>query len=221
MSDLTQSTGTRQLWLKTEFVGFFIAAPILIAILLPPQQMFNALFLFAGVGLVLLSATRGFRWRSLRENWRNWRWTEVLLFCLAVFLSSLAIVLWSNPAALFNLPRQRPELLVLIWTLYPLVSALPQELFYRVLYFRRYDAILPTGPRGDVLNAALFSLAHLMYWSWIVALMTLAGGLLFAWAYRKRGSFFYALLLHGLAGNILFATGMGIYFYSGNVVRPF
>ena len=69
--------------------------------------------------------------------------------------------------------------------------------------------------------ATLFSLAHLMYWSWIVAVMTFAGGLLFTWAYRKRGSFFYAVLLHAIAGNIIFAAGLGIYFYSGNVQRPF
>ena len=82
------------------------------------------------------------------------------------------------------------------------------------------------GARGHhrafyLLNASLFSLAHLMYWSWIVAIMTFGGGLLFTWAYRRRGSFFYAVLLHAIAGNIIFAAGLGIYFYSGNVQRPF
>ena len=74
---------------------------------------------------------------------------------------------------------------------------------------------------APALNAALFSFAHLMYWSGVVALMTFAGGLVFAWAYVRRGSFALAVVLHSVAGVILFAAGLGIYFYSGNVVRPF
>ena len=52
---------------------------------------------------------------------------------------------------------------------YPLVSALPQELVFRVLFFRRYARHSATVAvrRLLVLNAAVFSYAHLMYWSWI------------------------------------------------------
>jgi membrane protease YdiL (CAAX protease family) len=106
--------------------------------------------------------------------------------------------------------------------LYPWFSALPQEIVYRPLFFRRYAAILPAGVwPGIVLNAALFSLAHLMYWSWIVAAMTFTGGLAFAWAYRAARSFPMAVLLHAVAGWIVFGAGLGVYFYSGYVVRPF
>ncbi len=38
---------------------------------------------------------------------------------------------------------------------------------------------------------------------------------------RLRGNFPEAVLLHSLAGIIVFALGLGVYFYSGNVVRPF
>ncbi|MGI9367376.1 MAG: CPBP family glutamic-type intramembrane protease [Ruegeria sp.] len=55
----------------------------------------------------------------------------------------------------------------------------------------------------------------------MVTAMTFVGGLLFSWAYHRRGSFFYAVLLHAIAGNIIFAVGLGVYFYSGNVQRPF
>ena len=72
-----------------------------------------------------------------------------------------------------------------------------------------------------VLNAALFSLAHLMYWSWVVALMTFSGGLVFAWVYERRGNFAETVVLHSVAGVIVFALGLGVFFYSGNVQRPF
>jgi uncharacterized protein len=114
-----------------------------------------------------------------------------------------------------------PGYLAVILIFYPIVSALPQELVFRVLWFRRYSAILPGGWPGIVLNAAVFSLAHLMYWSGIVAAMTFAGGLAFAWAYRQRGSFLMAVAMHALAGQIVFALGLGMFLYSAAVVRPF
>jgi len=114
-----------------------------------------------------------------------------------------------------------PGFLVLILIFYPILSALPQELVFRVLWYHRYAPILPGGWPGIILNAAVFSLAHLMYWSGIVAVMTFVGGLAFAWAYQRRGSFPMAVVMHALAGQIVFALGLGMFFYSGNVVRPF
>ncbi len=105
--------------------------------------------------------------------------------------------------------------------LYPLLSALPQEVIFRPLFFRRYGPILPAGAGAIVLNAAVFALAHLMFWNWIVLAMTFVGGLVFAWAYAARHSFPLAVLLHVVAGWILFTVGMDVYFFAGNAVRPF
>ncbi|WP_254446531.1 CPBP family intramembrane glutamic endopeptidase [Ruegeria sp. HKCCD8929] len=215
------ATRPARLRLRIEFALFYIGAPLLIAVLFPPDWMFPALFAFTGLGIILLHLTHGFRWAELRHGWRNWSWAEVLGFSAAMTALCIAVIYATKPQATFFLLQNRPELLAVIWLGYPLVSALPQELLFRPLFYRRYGAILPQGRAADLLNAALFSFAHLMYWSWIVAAMTLAGGLLFSWAYRWRGSFFYAVLLHAIAGNILFAVGLGVYFYSGNVQRPF
>ncbi|MES0863054.1 CPBP family intramembrane glutamic endopeptidase [Ruegeria sp. SCPT10] len=207
--------------LRFEFCLFFIAAPLAIAVFLPPNWMFPALFAFTGLGILLLHATPGFRWAELRYGWANWSLRELALFAGATAAFCIALIYVTRPDAAFALLRYRPELLAFIWVGYPLLSALPQELLFRPLFFRRYHALLPEGRRADLLNAAIFSFAHLMYWSWIVAIMTFVGGLFFSWAYRKRGSFFYAVLLHAIAGNIIFAVGLGVYFYSGNVQRPF
>ncbi len=209
------------MWLRLEFCLFFVVVPIAIAVFLPPSRMFTALLSFTSIGILLLHYTPGFSWAELRYNWRNWSWPEVLGFALAMAVLCTVLVQMTRPDAAFALLRVRPELLAMIWLAYPILSALPQELLFRSLFFRRYHAILPDGIAAYLLNATLFSLAHLMYWSWIVAIMTFGGGLLFTWAYSKRGSFFYAVLLHAIAGNIIFAAGLGIYFYSGNVQRPF
>lgn len=208
-------------WRRAEFLGLFVLAPGLIALFLPPRQMFPALFAFTGLGLVLLHLTPGFRWNDLARGLRQVSWAPVLGFAAATATVSLAAILATRPDAAFGLVRERPALLALIVVLYPLLSALPQELIFRVLYFRRYGPVLPAGTRGLVLNAAVFSFAHLMYWSLVVAVMTFAGGLVFAAAYERRGSFALALALHAVAGWIVFAFGLGIFFYSGNVTRPF
>ncbi len=223
MSKNTESAGTpaTNQRLRIEFILFYVAVPVLIATLFPPSWMFPSLFAFTGLGILLLQDTPGFSWAELRYGWRNWSWTEVVAFTLFMAAFCAALVLWARPDAAFALLLYRPEMLIFIWIGYPLLSALPQELLFRSLFFRRYHAILPQGRTAYLLNAGLFSLAHLMYWSWVVAIMTFAGGLLFTWAYRKRGSFFYAVLLHAIAGNIIFAAGLGVYFYSGNVQRPF
>ncbi len=207
--------------LRLEFCLFFVAVPVLIAVFFPPNWMFPSLFTFTAIGIVLLHYTPGFAWAELRYNPYNWSWTEVAIFAILMTGLCVAVVMIARPEAAFFLLRERPQMLLVIWMFYPIVSALPQELLFRSLFFRRYHAILPGERAAYLLNAALFSLAHLMYWSWIVAIMTFAGGLLFTWAYRRRGSFFYAVLLHAIAGNIIFAVGLGIYFYSGNVQRPF
>jgi membrane protease YdiL (CAAX protease family) len=217
---MTSAPNTRAR-LMVEFGVFFILTPVLIAVLLPATMMFPALFAFTALGIALLHFTPGFAWAELRYNWRGWTWKEVLLFSFAVAVICFGVIQATRPDAAFFLLRNEPALLAFIWIGYPLVSALPQELLFRTLFFRRYGTLLPDGQWGGVLNAGLFSLAHLMYWSWIVAILTFAGGLLFSYAYRQRGSFFLAVLLHAIAGNLLFAVGLGVYFYSGNVVRPF
>ncbi|WP_323767360.1 type II CAAX endopeptidase family protein [Antarctobacter sp.] len=212
----------RRLRLWVEFIGLFAVIPLVIAVAFPPNVMFPLLFGFTALGLVLLHLTPGFEWRSLALGAGRIDWRLVAGFGAATTAIGLAVVLLTAPEAAFALLRINPLLMLMIALLYPVLSALPQELVFRPLFFRRYGGLLPRGDWAPlVLNAALFSFAHLMYWNWIVAAMTFSGGLIFAWAYERRGSFAEAVVLHSLSGVILFALGLGVFFYSGNVVRPF
>lgn len=208
----------RRLWV--EFAALYIGAPLAIALFLPPRMLFPALFTFTLAGLVLLYCTGGFEWRSLIRGWRRIRWGFAVVFTLGVALLGWLIMQATNPDYILNLTGPRLRFLFLIWLLYPILSALPQELIFRPLFFHRFGSLFPDERTGLVVNAAIFSFAHLMYWSLVVAILTFLGGLVFALAYRRDG-FPSAWLLHGLAGNALFAVGMGYYFWSGNVVRPF
>lgn len=207
-----------RLWV--EFVALYLAVPLAIAVALPPRHLFTALFGFTVLGLALLWRTGGFDWRALLRGWGRVPWGEAALVVLAVLAAGLVLLSTLRPEALFGVARQRPEFLLVIWFFYPLLSALPQELIFRPLFFHRYGILLPHDRAAILVNAAIFSFAHLMYWSPVVAAMTFVGGWVFARAYLIRG-FPAAWVLHSLAGNALFAVGLGTWFYSGNVVRPF
>lgn len=211
--------GKVRLW--AEFLGLYVAAPVAMAVFLPPALMFPVLFLFTSLGVILLHVTDGFHWHELTRNMRKVDWRVVAWFALITLAVAAGVVLALAPEAFLALPKYQPMLLLMIILLYPILSALPQEVVFRPLFFRRYGALLPGLRPALVLNAGVFSLAHLMYWSWVVAGMTFFGGLAFAWAYEARRSFALAVVLHAVAGLILFTLGLGVWFYSGNVVRPF
>ncbi|MBL9058960.1 MAG: CPBP family intramembrane metalloprotease [Mangrovicoccus sp.] len=214
-------TAARPGRLRAEFLAFYLVAPVAGAVLLPANAMFAMLFTLTALGLGLLQLTPGFLWRDLARGWGRIDWRLVGGIGLLTAVTGLALLAATAPGAAFGLLRERPGLMAAILVLYPLVSALPQEIIFRVLYFRRYGALLPSGPAGIALNAGVFSLAHLMYWSILVAAMTFVGGLAFAFAYERRHSLPTAVAAHGVAGNLIFLIGLGVYFYSGNVVRPF
>jgi membrane protease YdiL (CAAX protease family) len=207
--------------LRAEFAALYLVAPVVMAVALPPSAMFPALFGVTAAGLLLLHLTPGFRWHDLTRGWSRISWRLVLALAAVTAAGGYAVMALTAPGAIFGLARGNPALLAMIAVLYPVLSALPQEIVFRPLFFRRYGPILPSLRPAIVLNAAVFSFAHLMYWNWIVALMTFAGGLVFAYAYEVRRNFPEAVVLHAVAGVIAFALGLGVYFYSGNVVRPF
>lgn len=208
--------------LSVEFAALYVIAPVGLAVFLPPSAMFPALFAVTALGLLLLHLTPGFHWRELFRGAAQIGWGPVAAVAIATAAVGYAVVQTTTPGSFLALPRRNPQLMLMIATLYPFLSALPQEIVFRPLFFRRYGSLLPEGRGGQiVLNAAVFSFAHLMYWSWIVAALTFAGGIAFAWSYRVRGNFPEAVVSHSVAGVILFALGLGVFFYSGNVERPF
>ncbi|KGJ04567.1 CAAX protease self-immunity [Paracoccus halophilus] len=218
MAEHAHAVNRGLLW--AEFSALYIGAPLGIALFMPGRLLFEALAVFSIAGLALLWRTGGFDWRGLVRGFRRVPIWQVLLFGLFVGVSGWIIIQVTRPDYIRLLTPERLRLLGLIWLLYPLLSALPQELIFRPLFFHRFGSLFPDRATAVLVNATVFSFAHLMYWSIVVAVMTFIGGWIFARAYLVRG-FPTAWLLHAIAGNALFTVGMGAYFWSGAVVRPF
>jgi uncharacterized protein len=202
---------------RAEFFLIYLAGPLVLALFLPPRALFPLLFGLTAVGALLLTVTPGFRWRELLRGMRAVETRLVLAVAGVTGLASAALVFWLVPHQWLFLPRVVPELWLTIMLLYPLLSALPQEVLFRLLFFRRYGWLFPDPRLAMAANAGLFALAHLMYWNLPAVAMTFAGGWIFAWAYLRGGGFWSAVVLHTVAGGIVFTTGLGTFFYSGAV----
>jgi len=210
--------------LAGEFAVLYLGVPLACAYLLRPEQIFTVLAASVAAGLVLLAVTPGWRWvrlfiaRPIRD-----------LALLAVFAAVAAGIIYSlvqelAPWSYLSLPTQRTELWIMIMALYPFLSALPQELLFRALFFERYGVLFGwTGDRAHtpwlaiLVNSLCFGLAHLFYWNWVAVGLTTVGGLAFAYAYTRLRSFPLAFLMHVAAGQLIFTLGLGLFFYHGAI----
>jgi membrane protease YdiL (CAAX protease family) len=159
-------------------------------------------------------------WRSQKFN-NKWFWFngfsnwKIILVRFAVFVvASTAAVLIFSPEFLFFIPRERFVLWVMIMIFYPVWSAFPQELIYRSWFFFRYRRLIKNERLFILVNAALFSFSHIIFENLLAIILTFAGGIMFAYTYRKSKSLMAVSIEHILYGNWIFTVGIGQYFYA-------
>ena len=213
------STSRLQLW--AEFLGLFIGVPILMAVFFEDIQRNRALFPtvlgLAAVALFLLSRTDGWRFRDLFKGPVLSEWRIILGFWFVSALACTAFVFAIDPDLFLNFVLYRPELWLMVMIAYPILSAWPQEIIYRTLFFERYQALFPGTALLIFVNGAVFGFGHLFYDNWITISMTAIGGMVMGWAYLRNRSTTLAWVLHASAGQLVFTAGLGRFFYSGAV----
>lgn len=207
----------RALRLWVEAALLFAVFPVVMATAGRPDLFVKLLIVITLAGIGLLAMTPGFRWRDLLAGGLICDWRVVAVFTLGTAVISATLALWLLPERFLFLPQERTELWLRILVLYPLLSALPQELFYRALFFERYGSLFPDRRWAIAINAGCFGMAHLFYANWPAVILTTVGGAIFAWAYADRRSFGLACVLHTIGGLIIFTSGLGLFFYHGAV----
>ena len=156
---------------------------------------------------ILLSATKSFHWSDLLpvDFWSEWR---LLAGCSAAFAAiafTVTSIYW--PSRLFSAP---PEIAIML-VAFPVLTALPMELVYRALFFRRYGHLIRGEATAVILGAAATSLGY-------AVLSGSVGGVFFGfalggvlgWAYLRTGNFLVSILLHWAAVASLYLIGPGI-----------
>ena len=210
-----------QLW--SEFVALFAGVPLLMAAyfdrvlawgFLGSFSLIATIWTLTGVATALLAATPGFTFRRVFNGavFREWR----LILGYAGLSAAVCVffVLLLLPGRLLDLPLERTLLWLIIMVAYPIMSAFPQEVIYRSLFFERYGSLFPGTLAAVAANGAAFGLGHLFFMNPVTIGMTALGGALIGWAYLTRGrSLMLAWVLHSLAGQIIFTSGIGIFFF--------
>jgi len=140
---------------------------------------------------------------------------RMLTVFLPVSLVLLAFTIYFYPTHLFYCIRQRFTVWCSIIALYPLLSVIPQEIIYRGLLFERYSQLFGSEKSALHLSALAFSFAHIIYLNPVALLLTLGGGYLFAWTYKRTGSILLVSFEHAMYGCMLFSIGLGRFFFYG------
>ncbi|MEV6061165.1 CPBP family intramembrane glutamic endopeptidase [Nocardia asteroides] len=205
----------RKAWLTVEFAVLFFGIAALYAAFLRGVGPLPFLVVIAAVVVVYLRSC-GF------DRGNFWRVRALpgalpgLLGLWAVAAAGLgAAVVLTRPEALFDLPRERPLIWLLVLVFYPLVSVYPQELLFRAFLFHRYEPLFGTGTRMVAASAAAFGVAHAMFGSWVSVVLSAAAGWLFAERYRRTQSLLTVSVEHALYGCLVFTIGLGDLFYHG------
>ena len=209
---------TNKPYLWAELFTLFVGIPLILLASVAPQMprwpKFAILWVAAVMVLHYLHKQPGFSWRRLWHGHkvsdrRLWQRLGLLALCCV----PLTLIAWKLvPDRLFWLPRERPEFLVVIVVLYPLLSALPQEIIYRSFFFRRYALLFGEGTGMIACSAAAFGFVHVMFGNFVSPLLSMIGGLVFAKGYSDDHSLKWATIEHGLYGCAVFIIGLGTYF---------
>jgi membrane protease YdiL (CAAX protease family) len=215
-----ESGAGRRVWLATEYLLLFVALPLLWTIFRPTLPLLPTLWLFSLGCLLYLLADRDFDRRHLWNARRAGRELAraALPFLLLAPLLALGLLLW-EPERLLAFVRQRPLLWAAVMVLYPVLSAYPQGVIYRVFLFHRYRTLFPGRWPAIVASAVAFALVHIIFHNAVAPPLSLVGGLLFASTYDRTRSSLVATFQHALFGCFIFTIGWGWYFYHG-ALRP-
>ncbi|MFD3745614.1 CPBP family intramembrane glutamic endopeptidase [Nocardia sp. NPDC058633] len=214
---MTVDTGLnrRKAWLTVEFVAFFLCLTGLYAVFLRGVGPLPFLLVIT-VGIVIYLRRTGFDHRSF---WRADTLRPALPSILALWaicaVALTAAVALLRPDNLFDLPRERPLIWVLVLVFYPLASVYPQELLLRAFLFHRYAPIFGDGLRMVAASATAFGFAHFIVGNWISVLLSIAAGALFAVRYQRTRSLLTTSVEHALYGILVFTVGLGDLFYHG------
>ena len=193
----------------TEFFLIFIVIPVSFALKFPVWiKMCISVIGFLYIIYVLLKVENNkFKLRP-HINWKQfWRYTFVKFIFIIIFTTFY--VYFVDGENLFIVLLNKPLKWGVILFVYSFFSVYPQELIYRTFFFQRYESLFRSHILFILVNAALFSLAHIFFKNTLVMILTFVGGILFALTFKKTKSTLLVSIEHAIYGCWLFTIGMG------------
>jgi uncharacterized protein len=203
-------------WRWVEMLLLFGALPGILA--LGPRRVLLPVIVASGlICLFLLLRDRSFgRGQLLAFGAIARGWRGLLLRVLIVAAALLAFALLrGRPDAVLWFPRQKPGIWIGVALLYPIFSALPQEIAYRAFFFHRYRVLFADSRALIAVNAALFGWSHVLVHNPTAVLLATVGGVFFGRTFERARSTSLVALEHAIYGDLVFTIGIGGMFVNG------
>jgi membrane protease YdiL (CAAX protease family) len=115
---------------------------------------------------------------------------------------------------LFYHPKEDIKIWMSLWFIYPIFSALPQEIIYRTFIFKRYKYLLPNVNHRLILSCLAFGFLHIIFLNWQAVLLSTCASVIFCKTYMRYKSLLLVTIEHSFLGLIAYTTGIGYYFDS-------
>lgn len=193
----------------SEFFIIFILIPVSFAVSYPIWiKMILGIVGFLYVIFVLLRVEKNTFKIASNINWKTFR-KHILIQLLIIVMLTVIYMWFIDRDNLFIVLMNKPLFWCMILFIYSFFSVYPQELIYRTFFFQRYRALFKSETLFIVLNASVFSLAHIFFRNGLVMIMTFIGGILFALTFKKTKSTLLVSIEHAIYGCWLFTVGMG------------
>ncbi len=207
MTNLFRSNNNRFLFI--ELIILFILLPLVL--LLPVTVQFKVGGILIGVVyvLVLTVKTKVVSPESLYIFSQRPYWKYVFLRFIILAIVSVVFIYFYMPEKLFIVIKKNFLFWMMLSAFYSVFSVYPQEFLYRSFFFARYKKLIKSPNRFILLNATLFSLAHIGFKNPLVLGITFVGGIVFAITYTKTKSLMFTSIEHALYGAWLFTVGAG------------
>jgi membrane protease YdiL (CAAX protease family) len=192
-----------------EFFVIFILVPVSFAISYPVWiKMIIGVFGFLYILFILLRIEKNKFKIAKNLDWKFF-YKRTLIQLAIIIIVTTAYVWFVDPSSLYIVVLNKPLLWVAILFFYSVFSVYPQELIYRTFFFQRYKSLFKNEMLFIVINATLFSLAHIFFRNGLVMILTFIGGILFALTFKKTKSTLLVTIEHAIYGCWLFTVGMG------------
>ena len=198
-----------KIYLYFEFFFIYLILPIIVIFFQTKIFVYLFLYIIFFLSIILLKKEK-FLFKSLfkKVNWRSFFIVSIIFFLIIFFYTYLY-----NKKLLFNFPLNNFEHWLLVILFYPIISVLPQEIIYRVLYIKRYARLfIFKNNYNYIINTFVFSYGHLVFGNFHALILTALSSSFFLYEY-KNNSFLNCFLLHTIGGQLIFTVGLGEFFF--------
>lgn len=199
--------------LAVEGMVLFVGLPLLIYWDLIPLPKISLLILVAGYCGYQLWRDPTFGRGLFRRVSPSSAGKDILIRTPFIIVALCLLTWLLNPDLFFAFPAERPVMWGIVMILYPILSALPQELIYRTYFFHRYGDFISLKYGTIIASAIAFSFVHIIYDNWWAIGLSFLAGLLFGITYKRTKSLFWVTVEHAIYGCLVFTLGLGSYFY--------